>query len=159
MAGGGRGGGDLQTQVSMGEMSGGVWKGREGAKEPPAGLATSGEWSAELSPHLPQWVPRSLVVYSEAMRALGAEAWAHPASARNSSTETSPLHPSPRCCLPGLSPARCQREMESTEGAGIHRGARRWGLGGGCSLPLKPAILQPPSICCLFLTPTRENTQ
>lgn len=130
---------NLKTQVSMGERRG-VWKGKEGPRNlPTAGIVVSGEWSAAPSPSLPQCMPQSLVFYSAAMQAPGAEALAHSAAAHNSSTERSPLHPSACCWLAGLSPMGRQQEMESREGAGTRGGARHGGFGGGPSHPSQPS--------------------
>lgn len=47
--------------------------------------------------------------------------------------------------------------MEKQEEAGTSGGARCWEF--GVSLSLKPTVLEPFRILCLFLTPTRESTQ
>lgn len=98
-------------------MNRGGWKGRQGTSHRPRGVRRV-ECRAEPPP--PQWVPQTLVLYSPA----------HPASAQKQH-QRDPLHPSPSCRLPGLSPVGCPWEMGGRKGAGTHRAARCWGSGGG----------------------------
>ena len=130
---------------------------RQRAKEPPAGIVVSGEWSADQSPSLPQWVPQPLVFCSADMQAPGAETLACSAATRKSSTERS-LFTQVRvadrvaCLLWGAHRRWRARKGQALAGE-PDVGVRR------VSLPPKPAILHPLRVCYLFLPPTRENTQ